>query len=331
MVMDVTLDEYLQTWLARHRAQLEPRTWHGYCKTVELYLSPALGHVPLHELDPLRIEQRYTELFASGRRDGGPLALGTVRLVHAVLHKALADAVRLRMLPTNVADFVQLPRRRTGDEPADAGRIATWTAEEARRFLDLTADHPLSTLWWTALGTGMRRGELLALRWSDLDLEACTLRVTGCAHHRRRTAGAQVDEDRPTADALDRRGARRAPRRPSGARDNRIRREDWPLVFTDYDGGPDRPDAHHPGVPPAGASPARARCIRLHDLRHTHASLLLQAGVSIKVVSERLGHRTIALTMDTYTHVLPAMDADAADRFARLLGGTPSSVPDETP
>ena len=141
----MTLDEYLQAWLTRHRAQLEPRTWHGYCKTVELYLSPVLGHVPLHELDPLRIERRQLRCsvprFARprgravrrrGAADGGPLGLGTVRLVHAVLPQGARRRVRLRMLPTNVADLVQLPRRRPGDESADTRRMATWTAEEAR-------------------------------------------------------------------------------------------------------------------------------------------------------------------------------------------------------
>lgn len=320
----MTLDEYLATWLDRQRSQLQPSTWKTYGDTIRRYLSPTLGAIELADLDPLRIEQTYTHLFDRGGTDGQALSLGTLRYIHAVLHKALADAVRLRVLEVNASDFVQLPRRRSGDgaEPS----IRVWTVDEARRFLELTRDDRLHPLWATALGTGMRRGELLGLSWTDVDLDTRSVRV----HRALTTIDGRpqlktTKTGRPRTLSLDPataavlaawRDRQHAEHRGQGRSDMT-----WRPVFTDTTGAPHLPMritstfrrlVRRLDVP----------VIRMHDLRHSHASLLLQSGVSIKVVSERLGHRTIALTMDTYTHVLPAMDRDAADRLGQLLSPT---------
>ena len=310
----MTVDEYLQVWLERHRSQLQPSTCATYGATIRRYLSPTLGALSLDDLDPLRVEQTYAELFARGGRNGAPLSVGTLRYIHAVLHKALADAVRLRLLDTNVTDFVQLPRRRPED---DIPRVRVWTPAQTQRFLQLTRHHRLSSLWAAALGTGMRRGELLALSWADVDLASGTVRV-----HRSLTTvegrliRKQTKTGRPRTLSIDDSLATRLAALPSRRRAGPC---DWDPVFADDDGAPH--------VPMRITTTFRrlvrdlpVPTLRLHDLRHTHASLLLSAGVSIKVVSERLGHRTIALTMDTYTHVLPAMDRDAAERLGALLG-----------
>lgn len=201
--------------------------------------------------------------------------------------------------------------------------MQAWTADEARRFLEQTRDDQHANLWAVALGTGMRRGELLGLRWRDVDLDDRLVTVTGAlTEHRGQVQRAATKTSRVrrlyiddrTAGALVRERRARGPT-PATARD----RAD--LVFTDADGGPLSPQrtTHRfrrlvrrlEAVPP----------IRLHDVRHTHATLLLAAGVPIKVVSERLGHATIAMTLDVYAHVLPAMDREAAERFGALLGG----------
>ena len=317
----MTVDEYLTTWLTRQRSQLQSSTWKTYGDTIRRYLSPTLGAIPLGDLDPLRVEQCYSDLFVGGGRNGAPLSLGTVRYVHAVLHKALADAVRLRVIDVNATDFVQLPRRRSDD--TDAPRLMVWTAEDARRFLDLVRGDRLQPLWATALATGMRRGELLGLSWSDVDLDGRTVRVRRAlttVDGRLELKGTKTG--RPRTLSLDAGTAAHLHRwriRQDAEYEQNFRTPwTWNPVFTDTTGAPH--------VPMRITSTFRrlvrrlpVPVLRLHDLRHTHASLLLQAGVSIKVVSDRLGHRTIALTMDTYTHVLPAMDRDAADRLGALL------------
>ena len=316
----MTVDEYLAAWLARQRTQLQPSTWKTYGDTIRRYLSPTIGAIGLGDLDPLRVEQSYTELFAHGGKDGARLSVGTLRYIHAVLHKALADAVRLRMLDVNVTDFVQLPRRRSEDP--SVARLRVWSAEEAQTFLRLVRGDRLYPLWATALRTGMRRGELLGLSWSDVDVHSRTIRV----HRSLTTIDGRPElkstkTGRPRTLCVDTQSiaelAAWRERQWSERRDG-SRHCDWDPVFTDETG------ASH--LPMRITSTFRrlvrrlpVPTLRLHDVRHTHASLLLQAGVSIKVVSERLGHRSIALTMDTYTHVLPAMDRQAADRFGDLL------------
>jgi integrase len=324
----MTLDECLASWHARQRSQLQHSTWRTYADVMRRYLSPMLGDVPLAELDPLRVEQFYADLFERGGVHGKGLSIATVRYVHAVLHKALADGVRLRVVDVNVTDFAQLPRR-----PADTGAapaLRVWSAEQAQRFLRLVTTERLGPLWGTALGTGMRRGELLGLSWHDVDLEGRTVRVhrslstlEGTPQLKSTKTGRPrtISLDLGTADRLaawrveQRRELREVPRVAV----------DWDPVFAEPDGAPHLPMR----ITSAFRRLARRLplpVIRLHDLRHTHASLLLQAGVSIKVVSERLGHRTIALTMDTYTHVMPAMDRDAADRLGYLIGSSPTST-----
>lgn len=316
----MTVDDYLCAWLERQRTHLAPSTHAAYGATIRRYLSPALGERALDDLDPLTVEQTYLRLHTNGGMNGAPLAVGTVRYIHAVLHKALADAVRLRMLDVNVTDFVQLPRGRDGD--AAALKLRTWTVAQAQAFLRHSAGDRLQPLWATALGTGMRRGELLALAWDDVDLAGRTVRV-----HRSltmvdgRPLRKQTKTGRPRTLSVDAALADRLARwRDEQGAVGTAR--SWRPVFTDADGAPH--------VPMRITTTFRrlvrrlpVPTIRLHDLRHTHASLLLQAGVSIKVVSERLGHRTIALTMDTYTHVLPAVDRDAAERLGDLLRAPP--------
>ena len=317
----MTLDDYLATWHARQRSHVQHATWRTYADTIRRYLSPALGPIPLADLDPMRVEQFYADLFEQGGANKQGLSIATIRYVHAVLHKALADAVRLRVLDVNVSDFAQLPRRPVGNGVEPALRV--WSAAQAQQFLRLVATERLGPLWATALGTGMRRGELLGLSWRDVDLDGRTVRVhrslttvdgvptlKGTKTGRPRT----ISLDAGTANRLSAwRACQRQELRMSG-----MARVDWDPVFTEPDGAP-----HLPMRITSAFRRLTRRLplptIRLHDLRHSHASLLLAGGVSIKVVSERLGHRTIALTMDTYTHVMPAMDREAADRLGTLL------------
>jgi integrase len=321
MVLVVDLSAYLDQWMVRQRLRLRPRTWDAYRLTIATYIAPTLGDVPVPELGPAAIEHLYGELLDHGGRNDRPLALATIRHVHGVLHKALADAVRTDLLAANPADRVALPRRDLRDDaPAT---VQAWTAEEARRFIHQTCNDEHATLWAVALGTGMRRGELLGLRWRDVDLDDRLVTVTGAlTEHRGQVQRAATKTSRVRRLYIDERTAGALARERRGRDPTAAAAHDVAdLVFTDADGAPLSPQrtTHRfrrtvrrlDGVPP----------IRLHDVRHTHATLLLAAGVPIKVVSERLGHATIAMTLDVYAHVLPAMDREAAERFGALLGG----------
>jgi integrase len=310
-----TLEEWLEEWSASRRHHLEASSVQSYRVMADTYLLPHLGDVPLDELDVRTIEATYATLLTRGGRSGRPLAPRTVAYAHAVLHRALVDAVRLGVVDVNSAAAATLPRRAAdGRAPR---RLRVWDAEQVRRFLAVSADHPLAELWAVALGTGLRRGELLGLRRGDVDLDAARLTVavavaqvghTVQLKHPKTGRTRTLSLDPATTSHLERR-----------LQANRTAPADAPL-FAAADGGhllPQRVSDTWRGYVRTLDLPP----IRLHDLRHTHATLLLAAGVPVKVVSERLGHTKIAMTLDVYAHVLPAMDRDAADRFGQLLAG----------
>jgi integrase len=237
-----------------------------------------------------------------------------------VLSKALADAERWGLVSRNVA--------RLADVPAVARpKLRVWSPEQTRAFLNAVASDRLFAAWLLAATTGMRRGELLGLRWADVDLNAGVLRVAQA----RVRAGNQVVAGEPKT-ARGRRTIALDPATVAALRQHRKRQTeerllagprhtDSGLVFTMPDGSPIHPNrfglwfrrrTRTAGLP----------AIRLHDMRHSYATAGLAAGVPPKVMSERLGHATVAFTLDTYTSALPAMDKSAADVVAALILGT---------
>jgi integrase len=322
--LDGSLGSYLDDWLERRRPQLRPTTQHSYQQLIRCYLQPMLGEVQLRELDRRILERAYARLLASGGRSGRPLSTKTVQYCHGVLRRALEDAVLDGLLETNPARIARPPRRAPDDDEFDDD-LQVWTGAQAADFLAFVDDDPLQALWHLALGTGARRGELLGLRWVDVDLDAGQIRIRrslSVIERVPRLLGTKTSRSRSLSigssvvEAL-RRHRDHEQRRHAAADtwDNR-----WGLVFTGVQGEPIDPMQ----VTTAFRDLVRRApvpVIRLHDLRHSHASLLLSVNVPIKVVSERLGHTTIAMTMDVYGHVLPAMDTDAATRLDDLLHG----------
>ncbi len=267
---------------------------------------------------PLHIEELYANLLQEGRRYGGALAPKTVRNIHIALRRSLADAHRFGLVPRNVAALVKPPA------PVRA-ELSTWTAEEMRQFLAAVADDRLMPAFRLLASTGMRRGEVLGLRWSDVDLARSRLRV-----NRSFTA---VDEALVWASPKTTRSRRTLSLDPETvgvlrahrARQTEEKLEAGPawiedgLVFCNELGGPLQPDRFTRAFT-AAARRSGMRPIRLHDLRHTWATLALQAGIHPKVVSERLGHATTGITLDIYSHVQPELDAHAATTVAQLFG-----------
>ena len=173
---DLLLGDYLDEWLERRRSQLRPTTLRAYRQAIHAYLRPRLGEIPITELDRRTLERHYAWLLASGGLNGKPLSPRTVRHAHAVLHRALKDAFLDGLVDANPAQLARTPKHDPGDVELDDD-LQVWTADQAVGFLDLVDDHPLWALWHLAVGTGCRRGELLGLRWKDVDLAGRRIRV----------------------------------------------------------------------------------------------------------------------------------------------------------
>jgi len=298
-----TVGSYLEgDWLPAVKARLKASTWDSYSRNIRLHISPELGPIPLQALTATRLNEFYASLISEGRRDGnGGLAPKTVRYLHGIIRKALADAARWNLLQRNVADQADPPTIRS-----TAPEMKTWTADELAQFLDFVSDDQLYAAWVVAATAGLRRGEVLGLRWIDIDLNASRLSVqqtlVSVAYETRfsvpKTARSRrsVSLDATTVAALRAHRKRQLEERMSWGQAYR----DSGLVVTREDGTLVHPDRFTQMFDKHVKDAGLPR-IRLHDLRHTHATLALGAGVHPKVVSERLGHATVA-SPSTCTH-----------------------------
>lgn len=321
-VTSLTVGEYLETWLTGKHA-LKPKTTALYRDMTDNYLVPNLGKVRLLELRAHHLDRMYSNIVL-GRR-GRPLSPSTIRRVHAVLRSALNSAVKRRLLPYSPAEQIELA-------PENPKRPKPWTVDECRTFLRDIADDRLANLYRLILFTGMRRGEAIGLRWQDVDLARACLSVeqqitevrgrgvVGTPKTKRGTRVIPIDD-----------GTVAMLRRHQEMQD--VERTAWGpawndagLVFTREDGRPLRPEyatRHFQALAKRSCLPA----IRLHDLRHTNASLALEAGVEMKVVSDRLGHSQISVTADLYTHVNEPVGRAAADKIAGALKSPVETLP----
>jgi len=317
-----TVAGFTARWLESVKVRVRPSTFGMYETLCRLYVAPMLGTIGLQQLTASRLNGLYAELLVKGRRDGkGGLSPKTCRHLHATIRAALNDAVRWQLLTRNVALQATPPR----PQPKE---MQIWTAPELRAFLAHVEGDRLYGAYVLAATTGLRRGELLGLRWRDLHLNAGRLSVTQTlvsVNYAVSFSTPKTDKGRHSV-ALDSAtvGALRAHR--VAMLEERLSlglgapTEDG-LVFTDLDG-----TALHP----VGFSErfgrlvkaAGARRIRFHDLRHTHATLALAAGVHPKVVSERLGHSSVSITLDLYSHSIPALEEEAAEKVAALVFGS---------
>ena len=288
---------------------------------VEYHIVPHIGSVKLQKLSGSQVNALYAKLAETGRKDAkSGLSAMTIHHVHACLHKACKDAVRWGRLPKNPLDAADPPRKK-GDGTRE---MRTWTKEQLKAFLEALKDERLSPLWHTIAMTGMRRGEAIGLRWSDVDLEAGRISVRRAlipngrdvvVSEPKTAKGRRVIAiDLGTVDVLKAQAARQLDEQ--GEWD-----EAWVergLVFTQENGGALDPESVS-RYWRQSVKKAMLPQIRLHDLRHTHATLALQAGIHPKVVSERLGHATVSITLDTYSHAIPAMQEEAATLIAALV------------
>jgi integrase len=322
--------DYLDEWLDGLR--LAPSTVASYRKNVRLHIKPRIGPVPLSQLTTERINTMYRELERRGRadhREGEGLSPRTVRYVHTILNAALAAAVKSRppRLAYNPASAATPPSAKQAKPP----EMACWTAGQLATFLNWAAENSQNhVLWHFLANTGERRGEALSQRYRDQTADAIRVRRSA-GMVRIAGEGAEIIEGdtktgRPRVVDLDPEtlAVLAKHKRERGALALQLARPDA-VIFGDIEG-------QHRNPEHVSRQFARdiARCrkelgedalpvIRLHDLRHTHATLLLLAGVPVHVVSERLGHASPVVTMTVYAHVLPGSQREAADLFARLV------------
>jgi integrase len=301
---------------------LEASTLESYERYLRLHVLPAIGGIRLQQLDGARLNALYADLLDRGRKDGrGGLKARTVRYIHTIAHAVLKDAVRWGRVLTNAADRADPPSSKSAKPP----EMRTWARDELAKFLEATSSHRLHPAFVTLATTGMRRGEALGLRWSDVDLDAgrtsIRQQVVCVAHEviitpRTKTGRArQIELDSTTLRALRAWRKRQIEERMLLA----LGRHEG-LIFSRPDGEPLHPERFSRTFEREAAKAGLPR-IRLHDLRHTWATLALEAGVAPKVVSERLGHSSISITLDVYSHVTPAMQSGAAEEVARLIFG----------
>jgi integrase len=307
----VTFGEFWKRWCDAKAPTLSPSTARRYRDLGRLHLAMFAG-VKLAKIGPADVQRLYADRLAAG------LSGTSVRHLHSVLHCAFDDAVKWGLVARNVCDAANAPARNRTE-------MRTWNPAEARAFLAAAAGDDLEALWRMAITTGMRRGELLGLKWSDVDFDANALSVRRSLS---RGDSSRLIEREPKTQAGRRRIALSAETIES-LRRHRVRQleyrlaagiayEDGDLVFVNPFGKHIHPNTLMRSFARLTQTANLPR-IRFHDLRHTSATLLLAEGVHPKIVQERLGHSDIAMTLNRYSHVTPHMQSAAADALETAL------------
>jgi integrase len=320
---NVTVKSFLEEWI--EGIQLRPSTVDSYRRNITNHVIPEIGKVKLQALTALHLNKLYRSLEKSD------LSPRTVRYIATIISCALRDAKKQRLVKFNVAHDADPPTAKMAKEAAPEMR--TWTAEELASFLAFTTEDRYGPAWLFLATTGMRRGEALGLRWTDLKLDASpptsTIRRAAIAiSHRRETGGTKTGKDRLieldafTVEILNSWKARQSAERLLVGPAYQSAEK---LVFTLPDGRGYHPErfsreferkqATYNRLHPTTPLPR----LRLHDMRHTWATLALEAGVHPKVVQERLGHSSIATTMNVYSHAMPGMQSEAAEQVSAMI------------
>lgn len=310
----LTVAVFAHQWLDATRPSIRPRTWQRYEEYLRIHVVPGLGKIPVARLGPADLERLYAAKLQAG------LSPTTIAHLHTVIHTALAKALSWGLVGRNVAELATPPR-------VSRREMKTLDAAQARVFLQAAASDRFEALYVLALSTGMRQGELLGLRWQDVDLDAGTLSVTATLQRGR--GGYALTE--PKTPRSRRRVFLAAPA-VAALRRHKVRQLEerlrlgpaWQengLVFTSEAGRP----VNATNICRREFYPLLQRCslpkIRFHDLRHTAATLLLERGMHQKIVADMLGHSDTGTTLNLYSHTTPAMHQAAAAVMGEILGG----------
>lgn len=327
----ITVTAYLDDWIESHAMEIKPRTLLDYRACIRLYVTPRIGHMPIQAVRPSTITRLYRDLLTSGSRDGKPLAVLTVTHLHAVLRKAFRDAVVVdELIASNPIERAKRPRAQA-NEPG-----TVWTVAQLRAFLSTARQHRLFAFFHVAAYTGARRGELLNLQWSAVDLGDKKITITGSTAviGGERVTGTTKSGRTRVVSIDDATVAVLRQHKADQAADQLRAGDSWRgtkdgHVFTTGWGEPIYPDtvtslmtklirAHNKRERGPRARDHLPHA-RLHDLRHIHATTLLLSGVPVHVVAARLGHADPAITLRVYAHVIRTAEAAAADIFAQAV------------
>lgn len=318
----MTVWEWLTLWLGAVRSEVSPKTHERYAEVVENYLKPELGALTVGKLAAAHIQKAYAKWAVGGRRDGKPggLAPRTRRHIHRILKSALSRAVEQQVIPRNPADAFKkrLPK-------VERSQMATLSAEQAAQLLR-SIGH--TRVYWPALlalATGARRGEVLAMRWRSVDLPRGVVRIVESLEQTKsglRFKAPKTEKVRAVTlprFAIDELGRLKREQAEALLRLG-VRQTGDTLLCARADGEPLQPRSLTHEFSRLIRQVKDLPRVRFHDLRHSHATQLLEAGIHPKVAQERLGHSTITTTLDLYSHVTATMQAEAATRLDDGLG-----------
>ena len=305
----MTVGQYLEEWLHHSVIRVRPRTLQGYRDHVRRYINPRIGSVQLKRLTPRHVRNMEADLLEHGGLDGRSLSPRTVLQSHRTLSSSLTQAVKLDLVPRNVASLVEAPR-------VSRHEIRTLTLGEVQFFLSQISNPVHRNIILLAVQTGLRRSEIAGLQWRDVDFPAGTISV--------RRSVVRLSSGKLVVSETKSSHGRGVPLVDDSIEMLRVFRDNAPeddsrdsFIFKGWDGGPMQPGSITQ-VFRRAVNRAGLAGLRFHDLRHTHASLMLAMGVHLKVVSERLGHSSIAITGDIYSHVLPSVQLEAVERFGEF-------------
>jgi integrase len=299
----ITVAEYLLKWMSTHELKIRENTGETYLEAINKHFIPAFGKIPLSQLSMNHLQTLYDNEFKAG------LAGDSIRVRHTVIKQALDAAVAHGIIYRNIADNVHPPKSAHTE-------MLYWDAPEMNTFLASQINSPYYPLFHTALFTGMRRSELVALQWDDVDFVSGSVSIRRSLHYSKKR-GCYF------SDVKSKSSKRTIALTPSNLTVLHNFKES-----SEGKGGTDLIFIHNnkPLIPSFASRLWRIACmksgvkvIRLHDARHTHATLLFKQGVPAKIVQERLGHSSIVMTMNLYSHVIPGMQKDAALKFDELF------------
>jgi len=308
----VPLSKFLDEWLIVAKTSVRPNTYAQYSQIVHQHINPTLGRILLKDLRPDHVQTLYTSKLASGTSPR------TTQMIHAVIHRALNHALSLGLVIRNVSDVVTRPK-------VPHKEMKTLDDYQVRQLIQAAGGSRFQVLFWIAVTTGLRQGELLGLKWSDMDWQTGRVQIQrqvqrikgeGLVFSEPKSASGRrvITLGKATVEKLLEHKEKQYQEKILAGE----KWQDYDLIFPSPIGTP---------LDYANVRKAYKKClaqaglpdIRFHDLRHTAATLMLQQGINPKVVQERLGHADISLTLNTYSHVLPSMQEEAAEKMDELL------------